>query len=300
MTSSLAAINNYEYIESLFDELDVRPETLKDYKARLRHFVSFLRHYGSFDRKVLVVYKRMLADTNYSVSTKNKYLVAAKLFTRLLYANGFIPQDISQSVKSFQQSKLHKKAGLTENEVLRVIGWLNDNPHKLRERALLCLLLFQGLRQAEACNIRLSDVDLASGQLFILGKGRDDKEPVVLHEQTRRALKLYIAFMNCEGDEYLFTSRSCKSKYGKLTTRGMCLIIEAIFDELDIQCSVHCLRHYYTTRLVKSLPNLLEVAQLTRHKSLEMLQVYNDELHDDEKSDRLHMAFSEVSGLIAV
>ena len=65
MTSSLAVINNYEYIESLFDELDVRPETLKDYKARLRHFVTFLRHYGTFDRKVLVVYKRMLAATRY-------------------------------------------------------------------------------------------------------------------------------------------------------------------------------------------------------------------------------------------
>ncbi len=179
--------------------------------------------------------------------------------------------------------------------------WINRNPDKVRERALIYLLLFQGLRQAEVCNLHYYDVDFKQNYLHVLGKGRDDKEPLIMQEDVRRTLKEYIE-RNPSGstNSFLFTSERRQSQDGGLTTRGLAVIIKGIFEELDIDRNVHAFRHSFTTTLVKKLPNLLEVAQLTRHRSVEMLQVYNDELKTEERTMKLNAAFSGLSEMLTV
>lgn len=127
-----------------------------------------------------------------SVATKNKMLIVAKRLSYLLYVNGIIDRDISNTVKCFQQSKVHKRQGLTEEEQVRIVHWINRNPDRVRERTLIYLLLFQGLRQAEVCNLRYCDVDFRQNCLHVLGKGRDDKEPLIMQEDVRRTLKEYV------------------------------------------------------------------------------------------------------------
>lgn len=297
----LSVINNSDALLGLLDKLDVHRTTVRDYRYRLTTFVAFVSRRGAFDRTVLIDYKKTLADMEYSVSTKNKMLTAAKQLTYLLYVANIIDQDISRTVKCFQQSKLHKKQGLTDEELIRVIQWVNRNPERVRERAILYLLLFQGLRQIEVCRLRCYDVDFRENSLYILGKGRDDKEPVVMQEDVRRTLKEYVQQRQTDSpDSFLFTSRRNRSSNGSLTTRGLELIVQNIFDELDIDRNVHAFRHTFTTTLVKRLPNLLEVAQLTRHRSIEMLQVYNNELKADERTAKLNNAFSDMSALLTV
>lgn len=297
----LTIINTDDALLGLLDRLDIRRETLQDYRYRLTSFIVFVSSRSRFDHNVLINYKRMLAKQDCSVATKNKMLTVAKRLTYLLYASGIVDRDISGTVKCFQQSKIHKRQGLTEEEQVRIIHWINRNPDRVRERALIYLLLFQGLRQAEICNLRYYDVDLKQNCLHILGKGRDDKEPLTMQEDVRRTLKEYIEKNpNKYANSFLFTSERRKSQDGGLTTRGLAVIIKSIFDELDIDSNVHAFRHSFTTTLVKKLPNLLEVAQLTRHKSVEMLQVYNDELKIEEQTIKLNSAFNGLSKMLTV
>ena len=44
-----------------------------------------------------------LRPDDFSVSTKNKYLVTARIFLKELNRLGFLPADITQNVKSFAQ-----------------------------------------------------------------------------------------------------------------------------------------------------------------------------------------------------
>ena len=65
--------------------------------------------------------------------------------------------------------------------------------------------------------------------------------------------------------------------------------------ELDISKTVHGFRHYFTTTLLKAYKgDLLGVARYTRHKSIEMLQVYDVSIKQKADLPRYYKAFEEV------
>jgi len=73
------------------------------------------------------------------------------------------------------------------------------------------------------------------------------------------------------------------------------MIIKDVLIKLDINKSVHGFRHFFTTKLLKAYRgDLLEVARHTRHKSLEMLKVYNDSIKDKIDLSRYYSAFSDI------
>jgi integrase len=297
MSQEIVLASNYiEQIYQIFDSLDVREATRYEYKQRIKHFVSYISENG-FELNTLLSYKRALASNEqYSISTKNKYLACARIFLREAHRVGILPRDITSNVKCFQQSKKHKVSGINDYEAGLIALWIKQNPSRLRERALLALLMYQGLRQAEVCNIRLNDIDLKSKTLLILGKGRDEKERIHLHPKTTSALRPYIAYNGLTGDDYIFTSNRAKGSHSKLTERGLQHIIKRILDELDIDKTVHGFRHYYTTCLIRTMPGeLLTVARFTRHKSLEMLSIYNDSLLEEKDLTKYYSAFKNIA-----
>ena len=141
----------------------------------------------------------------------------------------------------------------------------------------------------------VSDLDFVSQYAFVQGKGKDDKEIVDLHPVTVTALKEYIK-NNKIADGALFTSTSNNGRNQRLTTKSIRNIINPIMRRLEIDKTVHGFRHYFTTKLIQSYKgDLLTVAQYTRHKSLEMLQVYNDTIRHKEDLPRYYETFNSVN-----
>ncbi len=289
------ARNHFEQINQIFDALDVKDNTRYEYKQRIKHFVSYIETNG-FELNTLLAYKRALAaDEAYSISTKNKYLACARIFLREAHRIGILPRDITSNVKCFQQNKRHKVDGINDYEAAFICQWIKEHPEKQRECALLSLLMFQGLRQAEICNLRRSDLNLKTKTLYILGKGRDDKEKVYLHPKTAACLSRYARVFSLADADHLFTSQRAKSRHVRLTERGLQHIVKRIFAELEIDKTVHGFRHFYTTRLIRTMPGeLMTVARFTRHKSLEMLSIYNDNLLEEKDLTRYYNAFDKI------
>ncbi len=282
---------------SVFDLLDVSESTRYDYQARIGMFLAFIQENG-LDRNSFLTFKRVLADrTDISVSTKNKYLVTARIFLKELNRQGVLPADITQNIKSFSQSRKHKKDGLTETEVIRLAGHLQQLPRtaaNTRLKALVALLTLQGLRQIEVVRLNVSDLHLARRTAFIQGKGRDDKEPISLHPVTLRALRDYVA-TNRVADGALFVSNSNNSLRQRLTTRSLQQLVKQCFDELGIEKSVHGLRHYYATKLIRAYQgDLLQVARYTRHSSISTLQVYFDDVQSEADLPRYYQTFEDI------
>lgn len=281
----------------VFDLLDVSEATRKDYKYRIGLFLDFTNERG-FNRNSFLEFKRSLAErTDLAVATKNKYLAAAKIFLKEANRQGFLPADITQNIKTFSQSKKHKRDGLNDEEIrtlTNAIKELPETPTNTRLKAIISLLVFQGLRQVEIIRLDVKDIDFISKTAFIQGKGRDDKEPIYLHPETIKALKAYLKG-NKIADGALFTSQSNNNKNQRLTTRAIRDIVKKTLNDLGIEKTTHGFRHYFTTTLIKTYKgDLLEVAQYTRHKSLEMLQVYNDNINRKADLPRYYQAFSGV------
>ncbi len=141
---------------TIFDSLDIAESTKQDYLARLPRFAGCLKINGLiFD--TLLKYKHYLRDrTDLGVASKNKYLVVARIALKELHRRGRLPVDITYNIKSFQQSQKHKVDGLNEDEVTKLVDHLNTLPVSYRSarlKAIVALLLFQGLRQIEIVRI---------------------------------------------------------------------------------------------------------------------------------------------------
>lgn len=287
-----------DWKSQLFANLDVSETTRQEYIARIKPFIEFVQEKG-FTKNSYLEYKRHLSQrTDLSVSTKNKYLIVARVYCKELHRQGYLPIDITHNIKSFQQSKKHKKDGFSEEEVQQILTYIQEqdnNRATCRKKALLSLLILQGLRQVEIVRLNVSDIDLVSKVAFVQGKGQDDKEIIDLHPVTVSAIKNYIREYRI-ADGALFTSNSNRNRCQRIDTRSISNTLSPIFQKLNIEKTVHGFRHYFTTKLIQSYKgDLLTVAQYTRHKSLETLQIYNDNIKRKEDLPRYYETFDSIN-----
>ena len=284
-------------IRFVLSSLDITEETRKDYTTRINYFITYLRT-KSLHINTLLEFKEYLKSfSDYSVSTKNKYLIAAKIFLRELYRLQILPVNITVNLKLFKQNKLHKRFGIDSTEAKAIVKYLNALPNNndgIRIKALIMLLLYQGLRQIELVRINVEDIDIKQSKLLIQGKGNYDKEAINLHPITRSILKMYLSRLDTKSGA-LFLSNSNNSKGKRLSTKTVRSITKGIFKELNISKTTHGFRHYFTTNLIeKSNGNLSMVSKFTRHKTYEMVQIYNDELITKKNLHGYYRAFNHI------
>lgn len=277
--------------QKIFDALDVSETTRKDYSARIGLFINFIQKEG-FRVNSYLEYKRHLEKrTDYTISTKNKYLATAKVFLKETNRLGLIPVDITQNIRLFSQNKKHKREGLTDrdmNKVVEQINKLTDTPQHARLRALFCLLAFQGLRQIEIVRLDVNDIDLPNKTAFVRAKGSDDKEPVYLAPSTVEALRRHLK-LNKVGSGAVFKSLGNR-KSKRLSTMTIKREFQKLFEEVGVKKTVHGFRHFYVTKLLQSL-EVRDVRKFSRHQSLEMLIVYDDEIDMKEKMEDVFACF---------
>lgn len=283
--------------KALFDGLDINPTTRADYETRTPLFIDFIKQHG-LTRNSYLEYKRYLGSrADFSVSTKAKYLTVSKIVLKELNRQGYLPADITSTIKGFKQSKKHKKDGLNDDEMatlMQAVKRLPNSTDTKRIKAILTLLTLQGLRQVEITRLDVDDIDLPANTALVLGKGRDDKEIIYLHPETTKALTDYMKAGKVKSGA-LFTSKSNNSKNQRLTTRSIRGMVKDLLVSLGIDKTTHGFRHYFTTTLIKTYKgDLLEVASYTRHRSLEMLQVYNDTIKKQADLPRYYYAFKGV------
>lgn len=303
INNQIAISENFDYknllsqVGQVYDLLDVAETTRDEYKQRIKLFLIFIKRNG-FNRNSFLEFKRCLRDrVDYSVSTKNKYLASSRVFLKELNRQGLLPTDITQNIKAFSQIKKHKRDGLNEEEIAKLSVYLQsleNNKNNTRLKAIFCFLIFQGFRQCEITRLKIANIDLVNKTAQVMGKGRDDYELVNLHPETAKHIEIYLK-ENKLSDGYLFPSRSNKNLHNQLTVRGLRVIIKEVLGKLDISKNVHGFRHFFTTKLIKNYNgDLLEVARYTRHRSLEMLQVYNDGIKQREDLPRYYKTFNQI------
>jgi len=145
-----------------------------------------------------------------------------------------------------------------------------------RDAALVRLLHDLGLRRAEAVALDVADVDLEAGAVYIVGKGRGEKERFTLPEPTAAALK---AWLDARGPEPgpLFVNLDRAGKGHRLTGRSVHRIAERLGRQAGITARPHGLRHAAITEaLDRTGGDVRAVQRFSRHADVRTLQVYDD------------------------
>lgn len=283
--------------KKIFDVLDVSENTRKEYHVRIKHFIQYVQTHR-INNNTFLEYKRFLSNIpTFSIATKNKYLFTAKIFLHGLYKLQLIPIEITNNIKGFSQNKLHKRDGLNEEDIKKIQSYsstLEPTLSNLRLKAILALLIFQGLRQIEISRLNITDIDLKNKTAHIIGKGQDDKEIIHLHPTSVKILKTYLNKFRFKAGA-LFRSESNHSKGTRLTTKSIREIIKQILNSLNIDGSTHGFRHFFITKLIKSYKGeLLTISKYSRHKSIQMLEVYNDEVIREKDLPKFYHVFNDI------
>ena len=157
------------------------------------------------------------------------------------------------------------------DEAVQLVEVPTDAPFGLRDRALLELLYSSGLRVSELCALRWHDLDLADGQVTVLGKGSKQRMvPVGSH--ARAALEAWRAEQAPKPDAPVFPGRGGNA----ITPRAVQLRLRQIARRQGLFKRVHphLLRHTFASHVLESSGDLRGVQELLGHADLGTTQIY--------------------------
>jgi site-specific recombinase XerC len=174
--------------------------------------------------------------------------------------------------------RLPRPLGVDDCQLL-ADGALPREPASVRDLALVEVLYGAGLRVAELCGLDLGDLDLARGELRVLGKGSRERV-VPLPSAARSALQRYLAEerRGAGPRDPLFVARRRRKgeRPRRLGPRDARRILGRRARAVGIADRVHPhrLRHSYATHLLDMGADLREIQELLGHRSLSTTQKY--------------------------
>jgi site-specific recombinase XerD len=264
------------YLEAL-RAAGASPATVRAYRADLGQYARWLAAAGvglaAVDARLLRRYAAYLGSLRYAPATAARKLSAVRSAHAWLRERGLADTDPAAVVPGPKRVRT-LPATLARGELDRLLAPAPHAPRDLRDRALLELLYGAGLRAAEACSLRLADVNLERAELRVIGKG-DRQRALPLGSRAAAAL-----------DRYLRLGRPRMARGGVrevfVSVRGRPLHPSDVRRALDralrraglAHRSPHALRHSFATHLLEGGADLRSIQELLGHASVSTTQVY--------------------------
>lgn len=132
-------------------------------------------------------------------STINRALVSLRAYCAWAKQVGFIHENPVEEIKAIPTGPPAPKSLPTEavDALLRAVRSEKDERIRLRDEALLALLIHTGLRAQEVCDVQLRDLDLDGGSLTVRhGKGGRMRR-VMLNTEAITVLRRYLTRLRC-------------------------------------------------------------------------------------------------------
>ena len=210
-----------------------------------------------------------------ATATVNKHLAALQDF----YVWRGLGQP--QGVKRHQVPR-HAPRALDGRAKLRYLRAVEAWPNA-RDRAIALLPLYAGLRIAEVAALDVADVSLSArkGELHIVGKGEKSRTvpvPAILREALAAWLAERPGQRGSETAALFISGRGTR-----LTTDAIADVLAAITTAagMDDHVTCHVLRHTFGTELIRTGMDVVMVAEILGHASLETTRLYAQPSADD-------------------
>ena len=157
---------------------------------------------------------------------------------------------------------------LTEGEVARMLAACKN----IREKAMIGILVYCGLRNKEVCNLKVKDINLDDGFISVIG-GKFKKDRIVpLSRDLFQILTNYLQEYPRKG--WLFTTLVRDNQYSGWDLRKRVKVI-AKRAGLKKRVYPHLLRHSLITHLLEKGANVIAVQQLAGHANIKTTMIYS-------------------------
>jgi integrase/recombinase XerD len=187
---------------------------------------------------------------------------------------------IGTPIRLGRQTKPNKtiRGVLSEEEIGRLIGAAKS----LRDRTILVLLAYSGIRNNELCTLQVGDVDLSNGHINVRGTKIARDRVIMMPDPCVHVLAKYMEEQDGNQSDPLFVTKRNGNVFEQQDLRKL---VRVCAERAGIKKRVypHLIRHSLATNLMHSGTGLLAIKQQMGHVHLGTTMRY---LHADPERMR--------------
>jgi len=180
---------------------------------------------------------------------------------------GFIGRPIK--LARMKRPKPIIKDTMTEGEIARILAASKNS----RERAIIAVLAYSGIRNKEFRNLKTGDIDLDNGVLKIIsGKGNKDRIAYISRE-CGKIISEYLRDYPRNGEGFLITTLVRSNQYTGWDLRKR---VKVVAKRAGIKKRVypHLFRHSLATNMLNKGANLITIMNQLGHQDIKTTMIY--------------------------
>lgn len=272
--------------------------TVKSYSLDTKSFFNWYNSKGadfthSFKRFHVTAYRKYLSEVGFEVNTINKKI------NSLLSFNNFLMDinKMTELVVDVQKDKAKLASGsekevetFSDEELDKIQFYIQDDKNtSCRDRLIILMLIFTGIRAGELTSIKIKDIDFLSMNLTIsAGKGNKVRD-VPLKQDLILTIKEYMKTernsSSFKSSEFLFVSQRSK-KMDRDVLNKLCSRLRKV---LGIRIYPHKFRHSLCTKLLKKGVNITTIAKIAGHSSIQTTASFYINTSKKDKADAIDL-----------
>jgi site-specific recombinase XerD len=193
---------------SYLESKNINPTSIKKYIVQVDKFKTFIsKDIESVDKKGILNYLLFLQEERH-LENRSRQLILGILrhyFTHLYSCNLIASNPTNLlNIRGTRKKILYKTLSIEELNDFTDI-YYNTNKDNLRNNLILSLLVYQGLKLSEWKAIKIEDIDLIKGTIFIAETRKSNQRKLSLQASQLGLLYSYLREKK-EDDNLLFTS----------------------------------------------------------------------------------------------
>lgn len=265
------------YLDQCIKDGNAR-KTLENKKMRIRNFIIDA-DFDSLTKESTVRYlekrKNEIGEIAYTIDTR-----LIRRFLIYCYERGEISKEIVAvwPDKMSSISDKHIPSVYTVEELtalLRSAREFTYEDNHLRNYAILCLLVYSGIRARDVVDLKFSNIDWRNNVISIVQHKTKRKHIIPLIPEIGNPIIDYVKNERNSSSEYVFT----KEDGGKMITQAVTTAINiyfanAPFDLKGRHYGPHSLRSSMATNLINRSTPVFSVANVLGHSSTKCVHIY--------------------------
>ena len=268
------------YLTVCQDLKGLSPLTLKAYRIDLKQFNDFMLHKDCLSKECMIEYIDVLHKKYKPKSAKRK-IACVKAFYHYLEIENLIILNPFHKIKIKYKEPIVLPKTIPISNVESIIKYAYQQHYSaitdyqkeasLRNILILELLFSTGMRVSEISNLKTSNINLKSKNIYVYGKGSKERIMCLAYESVTKLLEQYLDNRK-NSSEYLFTNK-LGNHYSDQSIRNM-VNSYAKAAGVEIHITPHMFRHTFATALLDEDVNIRYIQQLLGHSSIVTTQIY--------------------------
>ena len=265
-----------DFINYIKSEKRFSKHTITSYETDLNQFFNYIEAECQITNPKDVSFKLIrnwissLLENNLKSTSVNRKISSLKSYYKFLLVSNYVETNPTLKLISPKSSKRLPVFVEKDNmDSLFDKDFFEDSYEGKRDKLIIELFYFTGMRLSELINIKTFDIDKVNSQIKVIGK-RNKERLIPITFNTLKDLNEFINFYEIEN--FLFAEGNGKKLYSKKVYR----IVNKYLAKISSikKKSPHVLRHSFATHMLNNGADINAIKEILGHTNLSATQIY--------------------------